>query len=170
MLSKQIEVNNQTITAFANGCIEKPFWNRLKLTFGHGSQGYMRVHIGDKTFQVHRLIAKALLPDYSEDLTVDHIDGDKKNNTAENLRMMSHLDQLKAHRNKEAGCSSEYRGVAWHKQRGYWVANINIDGLRKYLGTFTDEMNAAKAYDAAAIAAGFFPESLNFCPIDASPE
>jgi hypothetical protein len=46
--------------------------------------------------------------------------------------------------------SSKFRGVSWHKRDEKWVANICCDGRKQYLGAFTDEIVAAKAYDEAA--------------------
>jgi len=46
--------------------------------------------------------------------------------------------------------SSQFRGVALFKDRGRWGAWITRDGKRFYLGSFPDEAEAARAYDAAA--------------------
>lgn len=55
--------------------------------------------------------------------------------------------------------SSPYRGVYWDK--GKWRARITIDGKHLHLGYFTDEVEAAKAYDAQARLLGRMG-SLNF--------
>jgi len=41
---------------------------------------------------VHRLVAKAFLQNYTEDLQVDHKDNDKTNNNLSNLRMVTNSD------------------------------------------------------------------------------
>ena len=51
-----------------------------------GSTGYMMINLNQKTFQVHRLVADAFVLNTEDKPTVDHIDGDKTNNKAENLR------------------------------------------------------------------------------------
>jgi hypothetical protein len=45
--------------------------------------------------------------------------------------------------------SSKYKGVSWNKSLNKWVAQINVDGKQKYLGTFTDEYEAHLAYQKA---------------------
>lgn len=42
-----------------------------------------------KLLSVHRLIAMTYLDNYSEDLQVNHIDGNKQNNTINNLEMVT---------------------------------------------------------------------------------
>lgn len=79
----------------------------------------------------------------------DHIDGNGLNNQRSNLRPAS-SQQNQANSRSVAGSSSLYKGVTWSKDRERWVAQIRVDGKQKHLGRFTDETDAAKAYDDAA--------------------
>lgn len=46
---------------------------------------------------------------------------------------------------------SEYRGVSWDRERRKWFAGIRIDGVRKFLGRYDSELDAAKAVNEAEV-------------------
>jgi len=84
-------------------------------------------------------------------LLVDHRNCDGLDNRRENLRLATHCqNRCNANLNK-AGCSSQYRGVHWAKKAKRWRAHLESQGKRIGLGYFDNEINAAKAYDTAAI-------------------
>lgn len=51
-----------------------------------------------KTFRVHRLVAAAFIPNPDNKPCIDHIDGDRANNHADNLRWVTYLENNKAMR------------------------------------------------------------------------
>jgi hypothetical protein len=51
-------------------------------------------------------------------------------------------------RKQRADSSSQFKGV--RKRNRKWYAYITIDGLRKFLGSFSKEKYAAQAYNLAA--------------------
>lgn len=121
--------------------------------------GYTQVTIKtDKkyyNFYIHRLVAEAFLDDYSDKLQVDHINGIKSHNRLENLRLLTSKMNTRLFQNPRKGSSSKYRGV--NLNGGKWRAQIG----KRVLGYFTDEVDAALAYDEAALELGYNPESLN---------
>ena len=59
--------------------------------------------------------------------------------------------------------TSAYRGVSWHTQTSRWKAQIKVAGKDVNLGRHRDELEAARAYDRAAICArGEKDAKLNF--------
>ena len=81
-------------------------------------------------------------------LYVDHINGDVLDNRRENLRIVTN-SQNQQNRHKPNG-RSRFKGVAWHEQAGKWQVQIKLDYQSRYIGVFDDEVEAARAYDAAA--------------------
>ena len=110
---------------------------------------------------MHRIVAEAFLPDYSDGLRVRHVNGDKLDNRPENLRMMSVTEVAKGRRVKGSGATSKYRGVCNSTKHGKYLVNVQSNGKRIHIGMFDDEDEAARAWNHAALAAGFPRESLN---------
>jgi hypothetical protein len=111
--------------------------------------------------QMHRAIMAA--QDHEQ---VDHRDNNTLNNQRYNLRTCTNSQNC-CNKPQRAGTSSQYKGVHWHKQTGKWQASITINGARQYLGLFTDETDAARAYDVISpVAFGAFAH-LNF-PVEAT--
>ena len=81
---------------------------------------------------------------------VDHDDRDGLNNQRYNLRPCTN-GQNQANKPKmRLSDTSRYKGVYWDKQRGAFRAKLVVRGRKIYCGTFTDERDAALAYDEAA--------------------
>jgi hypothetical protein len=81
---------------------------------------------------------------------VDHDNGNGLDNRRVNLRV-ANQSQNGGNEIKGTGTSSQYKGVYWHKLRQKWVAQIDINRHHMYLGIYVDEIDAARAYDSAAI-------------------
>lgn len=62
-----------------------------------GKNGYERVgfHGGQETVFVHRLVARAFCEGYKDSLQVNHKDGDKLNNNADNLEWVTVSENVK---------------------------------------------------------------------------
>lgn len=99
-----------------------------------------------KNFKIHRLLAKYFLPDYSENLCVDHIDRDPLNNNLENLRMITQQQNV-CNRTKSKNCSSKYKGVSFDKNSNKWACYFQIDSKKKHIGLFNTELEAGQAYN-----------------------
>lgn len=88
---------------------------------------------------------------------IDHRDGDGLHNQKCNLRFCNHQQNM-YNQKKPSNCSSEYKGVFWHKgyiykdkqYEGKWHAQITLNYKTIYLGYFDSEIEAAKIYDLKA--------------------
>jgi hypothetical protein len=83
---------------------------------------------------------------------IDHINGDTLDNRKANLRFVSAAENARnARRPTSVGKTSKFKGVYWDERRQRWVAGITCDGVQSHLGVFSEEADAARAYDEAAI-------------------
>ena len=98
------------------------------------------------TVSMHREII-----DVPEGLFVDHINHRGLDNRKANLRPATPAQNTQyARYPKKKNATSKYRGVWYNKKTKRWRAVIGINNTRKVIGNFRNELDAAKAYDAAA--------------------
>lgn len=101
----------------------------------------------DRSTPLHRFVLNLGLNDQKR--TVDHINGNTLDNRKSNLRICTiseNLRNLKLRKTNKSG----YKGVNYHKHQKKWASRICINRKRIHLGYFTNEVDAAKAYDEAS--------------------
>ncbi|ACU46844.1 HNH endonuclease [Lactococcus phage CB13] len=82
------------LIVFENGTIYREFKTKCKLIKPiAGSHGYCTIRINGNNMLVHRLIMEAFRG--KSDLTVDHIDGNKLNNSLDNLEYVTLGENIK---------------------------------------------------------------------------
>ncbi len=121
-------------------------------------------HTGKRDIKLHRLIAG----DPPDGFCVDHIDGDRLNNQRANLRWVTAAENAR-NRAAQRNASSRFKGVNWNKAAQCWEANIRYGNTRIRLGRFASELDAARAYNAAATQHFGEFARLNPIPDDAEP-
>jgi len=100
------------------------------------NNGYWRIKIDGVKYQAHRLAWLYTTGNWPKD-QIDHIDGDRLNNSIFNLRVVD---------NQTNCCNTQLRsnntsgvvGVSWHKRHNKWQVSIGIDNVLKYIGRFDD--------------------------------
>lgn len=113
-----------------------------KIAGSEKQSGYMCIVLSGKTYYTHRLIFlyhHGFLPK-----TVDHINGNKKDNRIENLREVTQ-QQNTFNSIKKSTNTSGIKGISWHKQCKRWRAECCINGKNFYLGLF-DSIEEARIY------------------------
>lgn len=104
--------------------------------------------VGNTKIRLHREILRP-----APDEVVDHIDGNTLNNLKSNLRICVQAQNVRNRQKTTSQTTSKYKGVhlAGKNPAKPWVAQIRTGKKIKYLGQFRTEVDAALAYDVAAL-------------------
>ncbi len=82
---------------------------------------------------------------------VDHINGNKLDNRKCNLRTATCQKNAFNRKKPNVNSTSKYKGVLKRKNSTKWEARLKINNKAIYLGKFADEVDAALAYNSAAL-------------------
>lgn len=85
-----------------------------------------------------------------EGFVVDHINRNRLDNRRENLRYASAEESMR-NRGRFRNNTSGYKGVHWNKASQNWLASIRAGGKQLHLGCFLTPLDAAIAYNNAAV-------------------
>lgn len=131
--------------------------------FAHvsGRTWYAETHPkrNSKVIKMHQLLM-GIIPG----IEIDHKDGNGLNNQRYNLRRCTHAQNLcnkKKYKHHDGHkTASIHKGLSWDKKLKKWYSRIQINSKRIYLGHFISEIEAAEAYNKAALEK--FGEFANF--------
>jgi len=112
------------------------------------SHGYIFVYAFGKYRKAHSIIWEMHNGPIPEGMEIDHINNCRSDNRIENLRLVTHAQNMKK-LNKYRSNTSGVTGVSFHKQSGKWQAIIRHEGKKVFLGLFTTIEQAANARKSA---------------------
>jgi hypothetical protein len=82
---------------------------------------------------------------------LDHINGNGHDCRRSSLRPVTQSQNSQNQKARKYSCRSRYKGVV--EEGSKWRARIRANGHEIYLGTFDNEVDAARAYNASALVA-----------------
>jgi HNH endonuclease len=142
---KQIRLTRDRVTQVDDQDFERVSQFAWYASAGRRGKFYVTGRPAGKLVFLHRW----LLGVESSKIEVDHRDGNSLNNQRGNLRVATRSQNNQNRRGNKTG-SSRFKGVSWHRPRQRWQSYIKRDGKTRCLGYFTNEEDAARAYDLAA--------------------
>ena len=107
-------------------------------------QGYIRINVDGKLYYAQRLAILTTTGSMPVGV-VDHINGNRSDNRIENLRVVSHAENMQ-NRFTPSG-ENPYVGVSL--VRGKWQASVTRFGMSVHLGMFESPEAARDAYQAS---------------------
>ncbi len=113
------------------------------------SYGRVQANVAPRTnAEMHRFIMG-----HRDGFVVDHINGDPLDNRRRNLRYCTQAqNNMNNSGHRRSTRTSDYKGVHYRKATGRWLACIRTGGKLKHIGSYASELEAARAYNAAALA------------------
>lgn len=146
MISTRLLVNPDT------GMIHRVYKNGETRVAGYSSErGYRYLSVNNKNRAAHQVIWEFVNGEIPHRMEIDHIDGDPSNNRIDNLRLVTHGQNMQnQHHPRSNNKTSGVKGVHWDKDRGCWRTHIVIDGRQKYLGRYSSLDDATRVYRDAA--------------------
>eukprot|EP01039_Chlorochromonas_danica_P011494 gene11494-12869_t len=111
------------------------------------NKGYRKVVLfkngKDSTMLLHRIVCATFYPNPHNKRFVDHIDNDKSNNNLSNLRWCTASEN---NMNKSISSRNKSGIIGVHlDSTGKWRAQIKLNGIKKYLGSFNTIRAAQKS-------------------------
>ena len=103
--------------------------------------GRRRIGIDNKSWLSSRLHYISIYGRVPINLDIDHINRINSDDRIENLRKVT-----RSQNNTNRGNA---KGYHWNKRLGKWLAEIKTSNERVYLGVFSEEVEAAEAYQEA---------------------
>ncbi len=114
--------------------------------------GYWNVGLKKHLYLAHRITCYLKTGVDPGALWVDHINLKTNNLSIRHATPgQNHANRIKVRYKKGRESSSIYKGVYKHTKNKNWIARINVNKKLKHIGVFETEIEAALAYNRAAL-------------------
>jgi hypothetical protein len=123
-------------------------WTKSGQVAGTNCNGYIKISINQKIIPAHRIVWAMLYGTWPFG-EIDHIDGNRSNNKACNLREVTRQQNC-MNRAKAVNNKTGRKGVSWHAGAKKWQAHISVAGKSIYLGLFASAEDAGDEYARAS--------------------
>ena len=140
-----IENNNYSVSNF--GRVRNNRTSKI-VKGSKNSNGYLNLDYtieGTRHYKkIHRLVALAFIPNPDDKAEVDHIDNNKTNNNAYNLRWCTHSENGQ-NKGIQSNNTTGTKGIYYRKDNKNWRAIIQHNGVSINLGHFKTKEEAIYA-------------------------
>ena len=146
---KEIHMNNSPLPAL----IDDEDWERVSpfTWYFNGHIGYVMAGVWKHNVQSQLLLHRVVM-DAAKGVRIDHIDHNTFNNQKANLRVATaSQNAANSYARTCATKTSRFKGVCLDRRRNKWMARISRLGKHMHVGYFSTEIEAASAYNAAAV-------------------
>lgn len=144
-------IHPELYSVSTNGDVRNDITGRIlkPATDKHGYLYYVLCYQGDRrTVKAHRLVAEAWIPNPDNKPAVDHINGDKTDNRADNLRWVTNKENTNNPNTlpnlKKALSKRDAYAIGAMRNFGRSKTSVYKDGV--LLGTFESQKAAAEFY------------------------
>lgn len=141
---KQIPLHNKKGYVVALASVDDDDYEYLMQWRWQLNGGYVVRSTNGQKHRMHRMLMQP-----PAGYCIDHINGNPFDNRRANLRICTLRENNQNATKRDPRASSKFKGVYWNSRAQKWRAQIKSD-KKIHLGSFTDEVAAAKAYDVAA--------------------
>lgn len=142
--------------------------------------GYRYITVKQHSYLIHRLVAKAFIDGYSEDLQVHHVNKNRADNHVSNLRVMTMLEHQRLHKQflpttkKCEVCGKEFTPAKTKRRRAHVCSTeckvrldkINAQKRQRAIKQFSLNGDFINRWDSARCVqneTGFFESNINKC-------
>ena len=112
------------------------------------NRGYIILAVDNVAYLAHRLAWAMHYGSISENMQIDHVNGDRSDNRICNLRLATHEENCRNSKPRKHNKS----GIKGVKRRGNkWYARIKVNNKEIWLGSHDTPEEAKQAHDTAAV-------------------